>query len=188
MYNVIEARYTDPSQQTVIVLHRVGDNVIEEYIEKGSVQYKALEEAGFDHDKLVDLTAEWKRAQSLQLYQLAEAALGERFGDMIKEKEDRVEFLRSELDTLQAEYEKQVVKYKKRNEDLQKDYEQNQALYGMNIFEAMMNHNNTKDVVFAMKLELLDNPKIKEQSKQFKANIRKAPTVIDLVKIVVDIL
>ena len=65
MYNdVVEARYTSEQQDNILVLYNTDeDGVIEECIEVGSIQYKQLTEAGWDKDKIIDCTANFKRQQ-----------------------------------------------------------------------------------------------------------------------------
>jgi len=65
MYNdVVEARYTSEQQDNILVLYNtVEDGVIEECIEVGSTQHKQLTEAGWDNEKIVDCTADFKRQQ-----------------------------------------------------------------------------------------------------------------------------
>ena len=65
MYNDdVEARYTSEQQDNVLVLYNtVEDGVIEECIEVGSPQHKQLAEAGWDKDKIIDCTANFKRQQ-----------------------------------------------------------------------------------------------------------------------------
>jgi 6-phosphogluconate dehydrogenase len=65
MYNdVVEARYTSEQQDNILVLYNTDeDGVIEECIEVGSIQHKQLTEAGWDKDKIIDFTANFKRQQ-----------------------------------------------------------------------------------------------------------------------------
>ncbi len=66
MYNdVIEARFTSELQDSILILYKTDeDGIIEEYIESGSIQHKMLIDAGWDKDKIVDCTADFKRQQT----------------------------------------------------------------------------------------------------------------------------
>ena len=66
MYNdVMEARFTSELQDNILVLYKTDeDGIIEEYIEVESPQYKMLIDAGWDKDKIVECTADFKRQQT----------------------------------------------------------------------------------------------------------------------------
>lgn len=84
-HNILEARYTNDSQDTIYVLHETeADGVMEEYIEPGSNEHNALVEAGWDHEKLLDITAEYKRQQSATLYEVAKQAAVDAYEAEIK--------------------------------------------------------------------------------------------------------
>jgi hypothetical protein len=70
--NILEARYTNAAQDTIYVLHETeADGVMEEYIEPGSNEHNALVEAGWDHEKLLDMTADFKREQAKTITDIA---------------------------------------------------------------------------------------------------------------------
>ena len=70
--NILEARYTNAAQDTIYVLHETeADGVMEEYIEPGSNEHNALTEAGWDHEKLLDTTADFKREQAKTITDIA---------------------------------------------------------------------------------------------------------------------
>ena len=65
MYDdIIEVRYTNREQDILLAVYNSTDGVIEEYIEVGSSQHKLLEDAGWDNEKIIDCTANFKRQQT----------------------------------------------------------------------------------------------------------------------------
>ena len=65
MYDdIIEVRYTNREQDILLAVYNSTDGVIEEYIEVGSSQHKILEDAGWDNEKIIDCTANFKRQQT----------------------------------------------------------------------------------------------------------------------------
>ena len=68
---------------------------------------------------------------------------------------------------------------------LQQTYEKYQHLYGMNLMNVIFTDNDNKEIVFKTKLELLNRPEIKSESKEFKSKIRKAKTIKDILKVLV---
>ena len=88
MYNaIIEARFASEQQDIILVLYKGDeDNIIEEYIESGSIQHKTLVDAGWNNEKIVDCTADFKRQQTNVVREnLKQAARG-----VYKEEIDKV--------------------------------------------------------------------------------------------------
>lgn len=88
MYNdIIEARFTSEQQDIILILYKPDEGgIIEEYIESGSVQHKMLADAGWDNEKIVDCTANFKRHQTNAVREnLKQAARG-----VYKEELDKV--------------------------------------------------------------------------------------------------
>jgi hypothetical protein len=95
--DIIEARYTNDQQDTILVLHSTEeDGIIEEYIQPDTVQYKALVDLGWSEEKIVDTTAEFKRQQMASVVEVAKTAAA----DLYKEE---VERCREEAERYQAE-------------------------------------------------------------------------------------
>ena len=92
--NILEARYTNDAQDTIYVLHETeADGVMEEYIEPGSNEHNALVEAGWDHEKLLDMTAVFKREQAATIYEVAKQAAADAY-------EAEMEVQKSALDAI----------------------------------------------------------------------------------------
>lgn len=73
--NIIEARYTNDQQDTILVLHQSEeDGIIEEYIQPDTLQHKALEALGWTDEKILDTTAEFKRQQMASVVEVAKTA------------------------------------------------------------------------------------------------------------------
>ena len=73
--DIIEARYTNDQQDTILVLHSTEeDGIIEEYIQPDTVQHKALVDLGWSEEKIVDTTAEFKRQQMASVVEVAKTA------------------------------------------------------------------------------------------------------------------
>lgn len=182
MYKVIEARYTNAEQDTIVILHNVDDSVVEEYIQVGSAQHKALEEAGYDHDKIVDMTAEWKQLQARMVFDRLTAAATEQWAEINKTEEEKV---RKKLAKVEA---KLVAEYKEKEAQLQEDYQKLQHLYGLGVIDILFSHNDDKEVLFKTKIDVLEKDFIRKQSKELKARIRKATKLSEIFGIVSEVL
>lgn len=85
---IIEARYTNPQQDTILVLHETeSDGIIEEYIQPGSIQHEAIEEHGWTEEKLIDATAEFKKEQLAELNQVAKLSAAQVYQKEQEEQE-----------------------------------------------------------------------------------------------------
>jgi len=56
--NIIEARWTNEQQDTILVLVKDGDNNYETFIETNPAQHKQLIEAEWDAKKITEASAE----------------------------------------------------------------------------------------------------------------------------------
>lgn len=73
--DIIEARYTNDQQDTILMLHQSEeDGIIEEYIQPDTLQHKALKDLGWTDDKILDTTAEFKRQQMASIVEVAKTA------------------------------------------------------------------------------------------------------------------
>lgn len=171
MNNVIEARYTNAEQDTIQVLHTVDGQVIEEYIQVGSPAHTELVECGWDHEKIVDVTAEYKKQQLKYLHDLMRSVHKEEYEASIKENEEKLER-----------------KLKEANRRFQKEYEAIQHIYGLSLMDIMFKHNEDKEVLFKMKIDILEKDEVRNQPKEFKTRIRRAKKVSELASIVAEVL
>lgn len=96
MYNkIIEARYTNNQQDTILVLHETeSDGIIEEYIQPGSIQHKAIEEHGWIEEKLVDATAEFKRQQLASIAEIAKVSASTLYDEEKEKAQKELERIR----------------------------------------------------------------------------------------------
>lgn len=99
--DIIEARYTNDQQDTILVLHSTEeDGIIEEYIQPDTVQYKALVDLGWSEEKIVDTTAEFKRQQMASVVEAAKTAAADVYKEEIKRHQAEAE--RSQRHSLEA--------------------------------------------------------------------------------------
>lgn len=184
--NVIEARYTSAVQDTVLVLWTDGvSGNFESYVEVGSADHTALESAGWDHKKVTEVSAEWKRQQAKAMHDAAVNFLGKMY-------EDKVALMEADFAALMVEHKKRNAKeaaaLEQKTLDLQEKYEKTQHLYGVGLIENLIKNNDNPDLVFQTKLEALDDPVVKNSSKELKAKLRKSKTLSEVVGVVCSLL
>ena len=184
--NIIEARYTNNKQDTIIVLwtdNNTGN--FESYVEVNSVSHQELINAGWDHAKLIDSTADWKRTQAKAMHDSAINFLGNTYKDRVVQLEAEYAIQSKSLET---EHDKLIASYAKKTEVLQEKYEKTQHLYGVGLIDNLFTNNTNADLVFQTKLEVLDKPEIKSASKPIKASIRQSKSLTELLGIICNIL
>lgn len=191
--NVIEARYTSAVQDTVLVLWTDGvSGNFESYVEVGSADHTALESAGWDHEKVVGVSAEWKRQQAKAMHDAAVNFLGKMYEDKVAQMEAEVAAFLLSSEAMMMEHKKrdakEVAALEQKTLDLQEKYEKTQHLYGVGLIENLIKNNDNPDLVFQAKLEALDNPTVKNSSKELKAKLRKSKTLSEVVGVVCSLL
>lgn len=106
--NVIEARYSNPEHDTIIVTWKDMDNEFESYIQAGSADHNSLKEAGWDDSRIEEVTVEWKRQQSAAVYHALRYAAS---GGVLEEVTAEIEVKKRELETYKTKVELEKEKY-----------------------------------------------------------------------------
>lgn len=100
--DIIEARYTNDRQDTILVLHQSEeDGIIEEYIQPDTVQHKALKDLGWTDDKILDTTAEFKRQQMASVVEVAKTAAADLYQGEVDRCQAEAERYQAEVDRWQ---------------------------------------------------------------------------------------
>ena len=100
--DIIEARYTNDQQDTILVLHQSEeDGIIEEYIQPDTVQHKALKDLGWTNEKILDTTAEFKRQQMASVVEVAKTAAADLYQGEVDRCQAEVERYQAEVDRWQ---------------------------------------------------------------------------------------
>jgi plasmid maintenance system killer protein len=108
--NIIEVRYTSEEWDNILTLKDTSTGIVEEIIQVGSLQHKALEEAGYDHEKIVDGTAEYKKNQLAALREAMMTVNRDLYDESIKKYEKLVDDLKEQYFHSQAMHYLQMVR------------------------------------------------------------------------------
>lgn len=177
--NILEAKYINRESTIIEVLHETKESgVLVDIIEVGSLQYNTLLEAGWNEEKIVATTAEWKRAQAKIMHDNAVAYLGKAYYEKEANFEKQLAFKEAELEQ----------KYSKITKDMQTQYEKTREYYGIGLLDNLFLNNENNELLFQIKLEVLEKEEIKAADKQFKSKIRKAKKVSDVIRLICEIL
>jgi hypothetical protein len=170
---VINAYYISEDYNTIEVIYTEDDGNNYSFIlevDEESPVYQDLISEGYTPEKLINTTAENKRAQAAEFNQLvhsvarnmAEEMIG--LGDLQKKKENISQELSSkEKDLLSLDQEVRAA----RNTS------------GSVTFESILENNNQKDEVFKFKLWALDLDFVKNSTKEDKSKLRKSKNIIE---------
>lgn len=151
-------------------------------VDEDDYYYKALQEEGWDLDKIAEDTAEYKRAES------------ERFGIIVNKAAEQLAREMLGMQTLNEEKQRllrEAEELQKHREDLKKSVDKKEAdLKGLDqtikvqtnqadsvVFSYILEKNNDKEELFKMKLWALELDMVKGADKEIKSKIRKTTTM-----------
>lgn len=165
-YSLIEIIYTDPNDERIKYITEADEN---------SADYKALLAEGYDLEKLLDQTSEYKRLHARefgelvnsQAQALAEEMLGMRF---LMERKEALEKQTAELD---QQTEEKTSKLLSLDQDVKvKTNKVDHALY-----DFIRDNNESKEELFKFKLWALEQDTVKKADKSVKSSIRKSTRI-----------
>jgi len=175
-YSLIEVVYTNPNNEKVNYMVEVGDNA----------DYNALVSEGWDPEKLVETTSEFKRESArefgelvnAQAQALAEEMLGMRF---LMERKEILEKQTAELDQQTQEKENQLL-------SLDQDVKVKTNKVDHAVYEFIRDNNESKEELFKFKLWALEQDVVKKSDKSIKSSIRKSTRITSAMAIYNDLL
>lgn len=164
-YSLIEVVYTNPNNEKVNYMVEVGDNA----------DYNALVSEGWDPEKLVETTSEFKRESArefgelvnAQAQALAEEMLGMRF---LMERKEILEKQTAELDQRTQEKENQLL-------SLDQDVKVKTNKVDHALYDFIRDNNESKEELFKFKLWALEQDVVKKSDKSIKSSIRKSTRI-----------
>lgn len=175
-YTLVEVVYTNPNDEQVNYMVEVGDNA----------DYQALVEEGYDLEKLLDGTSEYKRVHAKQFGELvnaqaqalAEEMLGMRF---LMERKEILEKQTAELDQATQDKENQLL-------SLDQDVKVKTNKVDHAVYDFIRDNNESKEELFKFKLWALEQDMVKQAEKSVKSSIRKATRITSAMAIYNDLL
>ena len=175
-YSLIEVVYTNPNNEKVNYMVEVGDNA----------DYNALVSEGWDPEKLVETTSEFKRESArefgelvnAQAQALAEEMLGMRF---LMERKEILEKQTAELDQQTQEKENQLL-------SLDQDVKVKTNKVDNAVYDFIRDNNESKEELFKFKLWALEQDVVKKSDKSIKSSIRKSTRITSAMAIYNDLL
>ena len=175
-YSLIEVVYTNPNNEKVNYMVEVGDNA----------DYNALVSEGWDPEKLVETTSEFKRESArefgelvnAQAQALAEEMLGMRF---LMERKEILEKQTAELDQQTQEKENQLL-------SLDQDVKVKTNKVDHALYDFIRDNNESKEELFKFKLWALEQDVVKKSDKSIKSSIRKSTRITSAMAIYNDLL
>ncbi len=175
-YSLIEVVYTNPNNEQVNYMVEVGDNG----------DYHALVSEGWDAERLVETTSEFKRESAREFGELvnaeaqalAEEMLGMRF---LMERKEALEKQTAELDQEAQDKTNQLL-------SLDQDVKVKTNKVDHAVYDFIRDMNESKEELFKFKLWALEQDVVKEADKSVKSSIRKATRITSAMAIYNDLL
>lgn len=168
MFNkVFEARYTNNAKDTIYVLFEdlPEDGTQEMYIEPGSPDHEALTAAGVDEEALLDMTGQYAQLQAREVFERLREVAYDQFDEIYKQAE--------------KDHKKRIQELAEKQAQRLTDSELTNQI--VTVFEQVLEKNGDKDIVFACKVKILEEERVrKSKDKELKAKIRKATTLLEL--------
>ena len=192
--NIIEARWTNEQQDTILVLVKDGDNNYETFIETNSAQHKQLIEAEWDAEKITEASAEWKKEQARILHEALTFSTKVEIREKLDEIEKDYDRSKAELDAksqdiinawnekiekLQLEFITKYTGVKLMHEKQLKDVEKINASKnsGDSVIEFIMKNNKNTSIVKTQIEKISELPHVAE-SKTLLNKVKKSKTLL----------
>ena len=170
---IIDARYMNAEYSIVEILYTHDDGLVYSHaleVDENSSDWKDLQAEGWSGEKLIESTAEYKRAQShaynLEVNESARKIAQEMLGTTVLIKE------KSELDVKVKDAKIALDKLGSREFDTIRRSKNA-------IFQFLWDADDNKDELFKFKLWALELDFVKTADKSVKSSLRKAKTIID---------
>jgi|TARA_B110000858_G_C17777411_1_gene462938 hypothetical protein len=192
--NIIEARWTNEQQDTILVLVKDGDNNYETFIETNSAQHKQLIEAEWDAEKITEASAEWKKEQARILHEALTFSTKVEIREKLDEIEKDYDRSKAELDAksqdiinawnekiekLQLEFITKYTGVKLMHEKQLKDVEKINASKnsGDSVIEFIMKNNKNTSIVKTQIEKISELPHVAE-NKTLLNKVKKSKTLL----------
>jgi Glu-tRNA(Gln) amidotransferase subunit E-like FAD-binding protein len=171
-YSLIEVVYTNPNNEQINYMIEVGDNA----------DYHALVSEGWDTERLVETTSEFKREHArsfgelinAEAQALAEEMLGMRF---LMERKEQLEKQTAELDEEAQAKANQLL-------SLDQDVKVKTNKVDHALYDFIRDNNESKEELFKFKLWALEQEEVKASDKKVKSSIRKSTRITEAMAIV----
>ena len=180
---IVSAFYADEGFTAIKVLYE-DNEVLTPWIvtvDETNPDYQALLEEGWDNERLIDETAERRRAESQAYNMEINAAAREMLG--LKELQDEKNRLLEEKKKAQSKAEEQEQILLSLDKEVKVKTNQIDNAFFQMVWEA----NEDKEQLFKFKLWALELDFVQSASKEIKASIRRCTSLIDGLNIVNDL-
>lgn len=168
---ILEAHYMDTEYSIVEILYEGDDGKVYSYAlrpDPENQEWKDLISDGWDQDKLIEQTVEYKRVQGGAFAEQVNAAAKALVDQLLAKKSET----QSDFDVLSLAKASNLnaEEYEKRKEA---------ELQGTDIYNFIVDKNSDKDELFKFKMWALDLDFVKSQDTETKAALRKVQTILD---------
>ena len=174
---IVDAQYANPDHSIVKVTYEQ-DGALYAYhldADPSHPEWQEFEAEGWDHERLIESTANVKRAQAAAFNTEVNAAAQVLAREMLG-----MDVIQQEKERLLAEVENK----EKQLLDLDKTAKVRTKSVDGELYDYLLNENNSKEELFKCKLWALELEVAKNSTKEVKSSIRKATRITEVLSIV----
>ena len=167
---IVDAYYFSEDYTMIEVIYKNENDEIVSYVMEANPDHsdmQALEEDGWNVEKLAEATAEYKRQQA--------NAFSEAINIQVQER------LKEVINTSFKDKEKKL-------QEIEKELRAERKVLDDQIYDTILNNNEDKEYLFKFKLWALEQDAVKNSSKAVKSELRKSKTILEGLSIVHQVL
>ena len=167
---IVDAYYFSEDYTMIEVIYKNENDEMVSYVMEANPEHsdmQALEEDGWNVEKLAEATAEYKRQQA--------NAFSEAINIQVQER------LKEVINTSFKDKEKKL-------QEIEKELRAERKVLDDQIYDTILNNNEDKEYLFKFKLWALEQDAVKNSSKAVKSELRKSKTILEGLSIVHQVL
>jgi hypothetical protein len=178
---IVDAYYFSEDYTMIEVIYKNENDEMVSYVMEANPEHsdmQALEEDGWNVEKLAEATAQYKRQQANAFSEAINIQVQERLREVINTSfKDKEKQLQEKEKELQAQ--RKILLTSGSLEEVEKELRAQRKTLDDQMYDMILNTNQDKEYLFKFKLWALEQPAIKDSSKTVKSELRKSKTILE---------
>jgi hypothetical protein len=178
---IVDAYYFSEDYTMIEVIYKNENDEMVSYVMEANPEHsdmQALEEDGWNVEKLAEATAQYKRQQANAFSEAINIQVQERLREVINTSfKDKEKQLQEKEKELQAQ--RKILLTSGSLEEVEKELRAQRKILDDQMYDMILNTNQDKEYLFKFKLWALEQPAIKDSSKTVKSELRKSKTILE---------
>jgi hypothetical protein len=178
---IVDAYYFSEDYTMIEVIFKNENDEMVSYVMEANPEHsdmQALEEDGWNVEKLAEATAQYKRQQANAFSEAINIQVQERLREVINTSfKDKEKQLQEKEKELQAQ--RKILLTSGSLEEVEKELRAQRKILDDQMYDMILNTNQDKEYLFKFKLWALEQPAIKDSSRTVKSELRKSKTILE---------